>query len=83
MVHIAYIISIGQHSKRAYTMIRVFNSAYRNSAERLIGMDEVRIVTQGICQFTAKPYILFEHRDYPLGALQAEFDGTYWQADMN
>ena len=66
-------------------MIRVFNSAHfrQTGEERLIALDEVRIVTQGICQFTAKPYILFEHKDYPLGALQAEFDGTYWQADMN
>ena len=64
-------------------MIRIFNSAYRNNDERLIALDEVNIVTQGICQFTAKPYILFEHSDFPLGAVQAEFDGTYWQADMN
>ena len=57
-------------------MIRGFNSAYRNTDERLIALDEVNIVTQGICQFTAKPYILFEHKDFPLGAVQAEFDGA-------
>ena len=64
-------------------MIRIFNSAYRDSAERLIPLDEVNIVSQKICQWTSAPYILFEHSDYPLGALRAEFDGTYWQADMN
>jgi hypothetical protein len=66
-------------------MIRVFNSAqFRQTGdERFIALDEVTIHTQGICQFTAKPYILFEHKDFPLGAVQAEFDGTYWQADMN
>jgi len=64
-------------------MIRVFNSAYRNSSERLIPLDEVNIVTQGIETYTGVPYILFEHSDYPLGALNASFDGTYWQCDMN
>ena len=63
-------------------MIKVFNSAYRNTDERFIALDEVNIHTQGICQFTAKPYILFEHKDFPLGALQAEFDGTYWACDL-
>ena len=64
-------------------MIRVFNSAYRNSEERLIPLNEVNVVTQGIETYTGVPYILFEHRDYPLGALNASFDGTYWQCDMN
>lgn len=64
-------------------MIRVFNSAYRDSSERLIPLDEVNVVTQGIETYTGVPYILFEHRDYPLGALNASFDGTYWQCDMN
>ena len=64
-------------------MIRVFNSAYRNNDERFIPLSEVNVVLQKICEWTSKPYILFEHDDYPLGALRAEFDGTYWQADMN
>ena len=64
-------------------MIRVFNSAYRSSSERLIPLNEVKVVTQGIETYTGVPYILFEHRDYPLGALNASFDGTYWQCDMN
>jgi hypothetical protein len=64
-------------------MIKIFNSAYRNSEERLIPLDEVNIVSQKICQWTSAPYILFEHKDFPLGALRAEFDGTYWVADLN
>lgn len=66
-------------------MIRVFNSAYfrQTGDEKFIPLSEVNIHTQGICEFTSKPYILFEHSDYPLGALRAEFDGTYWQTDMD
>ena len=64
-------------------MIKVFNSAYgRNSAERLIPLDEVNIVSQKI-DYNGAPYILFEHKDYPLGALRAEFDGTYWDCDLD
>jgi hypothetical protein len=65
-------------------MIRIFNSAYgRNSDSREIPLSEVNIVTQGIETYTGKPYILFEHKDYPLGALNASFDGSYWQCDMD
>jgi hypothetical protein len=64
-------------------MIKVFNSAYRNSEERWLEMDEVSIHTQGICQLTARPYILFEHKDYPLGALRAEYMDNNWYADLN
>jgi hypothetical protein len=39
-------------------------------------------VTQKI-DYNAKPYILFEHKDYPLGALRAEYDGSYWQCDLD
>ena len=64
-------------------MIKVFNSAYgRNSAERLISLDEVNIVSQKI-DYTGRPYILFEHKDYPLGALRAEFDGNVWACDLD
>ena len=63
-------------------MIKIFNSAYRDSEERFIPMDEVNVVTQKM-DWQNRPYILFEHRDYPLGALRAEFDGTYWVADLN
>ena len=63
-------------------MIKVFNSAYRDSEARFIPLDEVRIVTQKINHFGA-PYILCEHRDYPLGALSAEFNGSEWECDLN
>ena len=64
-------------------MIKVFNSAYGpSSAERLIPLDEVNIVTQKI-SYDGKPYILFEHKDYPLGALMASYDGEYWSCDLD
>jgi hypothetical protein len=64
-------------------MIKIFNSAYgRNSDSREIPLDEVNIVTQKI-DYNGAPYILFEHKDYPLGALMATFDGAYWQCDMD
>lgn len=65
-------------------MIRVFNSAtYRfDPSERFIPLDEVTIVSQKI-DYTGRPYILFEHRDYPLGALRAEFNGEHWSCDMD
>ena len=62
--------------------ICIFNSAYRNSDERLLSLDEVNVVTMKM-DYDGRPYMLFEHRDFPLGAVRAEFDGTYWQADMN
>ena len=62
-------------------MIKVFNSAYRDSEARFIPLDEVNIVTQKINSFGA-PYILFEHDDYPLGALSAEFNGSEWECDL-
>jgi hypothetical protein len=64
-------------------MIRIFNSAYgRNSAERLLELDEVNIVSQKI-NYMGRPYILFEHKDYPLGALRAEYDGEVWSCDLD
>ena len=63
-------------------MITIHNRAYRNSEERFIPLDEVNIVTQKI-DYNGKPYILFEHKDYPLGALSATFDGTYWDCDLD
>jgi hypothetical protein len=64
-------------------MIKVFNSAYRESIEqpKMIPLDEVNIVTQNI--HNGAPYILFEHKDYPLGALSATFDGEYWACDLD
>jgi hypothetical protein len=65
-------------------MIKVFNSAYRESIEqpKMIPLDEVNIVSQKIDYFNGAPYILFEHKDYPGGALRAAFDGTYWSCDL-
>jgi hypothetical protein len=61
-------------------MIRIFNSAVKG--ERKLALDEVNIVTQSINCYNSRPYILFEHKDYPLGALMAEYDGDYWQCDL-
>lgn len=65
-------------------MIRIFNSAYfqHDPQERLIPLDEVNIVSHKI-DYNGRPYILFEHKDFPLGALRADFDGGYWQCDMD
>ena len=64
-------------------MIKIHNRAYRNSEERFISLDEVNIVAQKICSFSGAPYILFEHKDFPLGSLRAEYDGTYWDCDLD
>ena len=65
-------------------MIKIFNSAYgRNSEAREIAMDEVTIVTQGICPTFSSPYILFEHKDFPLGALRAEYRNDVWECDLD
>jgi len=63
-------------------MIRIFNSAYRNSEERTISLDEVQVHTMKM-DYNGAPYMLFEHKDFPLGALSATFDGTVWQCDLN
>lgn len=65
-------------------MIEVYNSAYGTQTQRrVLSMDEVTIHTQEICQFTARPYIIFEHKDYPLGGLRAEYNGEKWCCDLN
>ena len=65
-------------------MIRIFNSAtYRfDPSERFLELDEVNIVSQKIDPY-GRPYILFEHKDFPLGALRAEFTGEHWSCDMD
>lgn len=65
-------------------MIRIFNSAYykETGAERFIPLNEVQIHDQKI-DANGRPYILFEHNDYPLGGLYAWFDGTNWECDLN
>jgi hypothetical protein len=65
--------------------IRIFNSAYPIEGihnARHIALEEVSIKDQNISVY-GKPYILFEHKDYPLGALMAFYDGTYWQCDLD
>ena len=65
-------------------MIEVYNSAYGTQQKRrVLSMDEVTIHTQEICPFTAQPYIIFEHKDYPLGGLRAEYNGEKWCCDLN
>jgi len=63
-------------------MIKIHNRAYRDAEARFIPMDEVNIVTQKI-DYNGRPYILFEHKDYPLGGLYAWFDGEVWDCDLD
>ena len=63
-------------------MIRVWNSAYRNSSERFIPLDEVNVVTMKM-DYDGRPYMIFEHRDFPLGGLRAEFIDNVWDCDLN
>ena len=63
--------------------IKIFNSAYRNSTEdRWVEMDEVNVVTMKM-DYNNVPYILFEHKDYPLGALRATFMDGNWYCDLD
>ena len=62
-------------------MIKIHNRGYGTGEARYLELDEVNIVTQNI--HNGRPYILFEHKDYPLGALRAEFDGGYWDCDLD
>jgi hypothetical protein len=65
-------------------MIKIFNSAWgRNSDSRDIPLSEVDIKEQSINCYTGAPYILFEHKDFPLGALMATFQGSYWACDLD
>jgi hypothetical protein len=63
-------------------MIKVFNSAYKDSEPRYLKMDEVNVVSMKM-DYADRPYILFEHKDYPLGALSATFDGEVWSCDLD
>jgi len=65
-------------------MIRIFNSAYYQDtgAERLIPLNEASIIETKLDN-NGRPFIFFEHKDYPLGGLRAWFDGTYWQCDLD
>ena len=62
--------------------ICIFNSAYRESNHRWISVDDVNVVSMKM-DYDNKPYILFEHKDFPLGALRAEFMDGNWYCDLN
>ena len=65
-------------------MIKVFNSAYKNDDHKMIPLTEVSVCEQAM-DYRGHPYIMFEHKDYPLGALRAEFDSkeALWLCDLN
>ena len=63
-------------------MIKIHNRGYGTGEARYLELDEVNIVSHKI-DSNGRPYILFEHKDYPLGALRAEFDGGYWDCDLD
>ena len=62
--------------------ICIFNSAYRDSGKRWISVDDVNVVSMKM-DYDNKPYILFEHEDYPLGALRADFMDGNWYCDLD
>ena len=62
--------------------ICIFNSAYRDSAKRWISVDDVNVVTMKM-DYDNRPYMMFEHNDFPLGALRADFTDGNWYCDLN
>lgn len=62
--------------------ICIFNSAYSDSVKRWISVDDVNVVEMKMDYYN-KPYILFEHEDYPLGALRADFMDGNWYCDLD
>ena len=62
--------------------ICIFNSAYRGSEKRWISVEDVNVVEMKM-DWQNKPYILFEHTDYPLGALRADFMDGNWYCDLD
>ena len=62
-------------------MIRIFTTG--REGERFINVSDVNVVTQGICQCTSAPYIIFEHEDYPLDGLRAEYKNNNWECDLD
>ena len=63
-------------------MIKIHNRGYGTGEARYLKLDEVNIVTQKI-DYYGKPYIIFEHPDFPLGGLRAEFNGERWCCDLD
>jgi len=62
--------------------ICIFNSAYRDSEKRWMSVDDVNVVEMKM-DYNGKPYILFEHTDYPVGALRADFMDGNWYCDLD
>ena len=62
--------------------ICIFNSAYRDSEKRWISVDDVRVVTMKM-DYDNRPYMMFEHNDFPLGSLRADFNDGNWYCDLN
>ena len=62
-------------------MIRIFTTG--REGERFINLCDVNIITQKICEWTSVPYIIFEHEDYPLGGLRAEYKNNVWECDLD
>lgn len=62
--------------------ICIFNSAYRGSEKRWISVDDVNVVTMKM-DYDNRPYMLFEHNDFPLGALRANFQDSNWYCDLS
>ena len=63
-------------------MIKIFNSAV--PGERLIPMDQVNIVSMKMDTWNNdRPYILFDHKDFPLGSLRAEFRNDVWECNLD
>ena len=61
-------------------MICIFNTSI--PGERMIALDDVAIRCFKMDQ-DGKPYIMFDHKDYPLGSLRADFDGEVWCCDLD
>jgi hypothetical protein len=61
-------------------MIHIFNSS--RPGERMIPLAEVQVIEMKMDHLN-RPYILFEHRDFPLGALMAYYDGECWACDLD
>jgi hypothetical protein len=64
-------------------MIKIHNRGFNTGEARYLKLDEVNIVSQPKIDYNGKPYILFEHRDYPLGALRATFQDGNWDCDLD
>ena len=65
--------------------IRVYNSARMNEIgheSQFLNTDDVTIHKTDLT-VEGKPYIMFEHENYPLGSLMAIYDGKFWQCDLD